>query len=40
MEVEFILYVADQEKSKLFYQNLFQLEPSLDVPGMTEFQPH
>jgi len=38
MEVEFILYVADQEKSKLFYQNLFQLEPSLDVLGMTEFQ--
>jgi catechol 2,3-dioxygenase-like lactoylglutathione lyase family enzyme len=36
-EIEFILYVADQAKSKEFYTKLFQLEPSLDVPGMTEF---
>lgn len=37
MQVEFILYVADQEKSKNFYQRLLELEPSLHVPGMTEF---
>ena len=36
-KVEFILYVADQEKSKNFYKQLLQIEPSLDVPGMTEF---
>lgn len=32
-----ILYVKDQEKSKRFYRDLFEQEPSLDVPGMTEF---
>jgi len=39
---EFILYVADQEKSKLFYEKLLALSPSLYVPGMTEFNlsPH
>ena len=37
MQVEFILYVADQERSKNFYQQLFQQEPTLHVPGMTEF---
>ena len=37
-EVEFILYVSDQMKSKEFYRELFQVEPSLDVPGMTEFR--
>ncbi|BDD10817.1 hypothetical protein FUAX_32490 [Fulvitalea axinellae] len=37
-EIEFILYVADQEKSKRFYEQLFQMKPSLDVPGMTEFR--
>lgn len=36
-EIMFILYVADQAKSKAFYQEVFQLEPSLDAPGMTEF---
>lgn len=36
-EIMFILYVADQEKSKVFYQNVLQLEPVVDVPGMTEF---
>ncbi|MBS1493328.1 MAG: lactoylglutathione lyase [Bacteroidetes bacterium] len=35
--VEFILYVANQEKSKEFYKTLLNKEPSLDVPGMTEF---
>lgn len=34
---EFILYVSNQEKSRDFYQILFQQKPSLDVPGMTEF---
>ena len=34
---EFILYVSNQEQSKLFYQILFNQEPSLNVPGMTEF---
>ncbi|MGE0560555.1 MAG: VOC family protein [Flavobacteriales bacterium] len=34
---EFILYVANQEKSKLFYEQLLGLSPSLHVPGMTEF---
>lgn len=37
MEIEFILYVADQEKSKLFYTQILNKEPVLDVPGMTEF---
>lgn len=37
MEIEFILYVSNQEKSKRFYKNLLQLEPSLNVPGMTAF---
>lgn len=37
-EVEFIIYVSDQEKSTRFYQNLLQIEPRLNVPGMTEFE--
>ena len=37
MEIEFILYVADQEKSKLFYAKILNKEPELHVPGMTEF---
>jgi predicted enzyme related to lactoylglutathione lyase len=36
-EIMFILYVADQAKSKTFYQDILQLKPTLDVPGMTEF---
>ena len=35
--VEFILYVRNQEESKNFYKILLDKEPSLDVPGMTEF---
>lgn len=35
--IEFILYVSNQHESKNFYQALFGKEPSLDVPGMTEF---
>ncbi|KJS06729.1 MAG: hypothetical protein VR77_03805 [Flavobacteriales bacterium BRH_c54] len=38
MQTEFILYVANQEKSKYFYEELLNLKPSLHVPGMTEFQ--
>ena len=34
---EFILYVSDQSISKEFYRQALQSEPSLDVPGMTEF---
>jgi len=36
-EIEFIIYVADQGKSKVFYEQLLQIKPGLDVPGMTEF---
>ncbi|PWG82021.1 VOC family protein [Pararcticibacter amylolyticus] len=36
---EFILYVADQERSTEFYRQLFQQDPVLNVPGMTEFEP-
>lgn len=32
-----ILYVKDQEKSKKFYLKLFGVKPTIDVPGMTEF---
>lgn len=38
MQTQFILYVADQEKSKQFYEQLLNVKPSLHVPGMTEFQ--
>lgn len=34
----FIIYVADQAKSKYFYQEVLQKEALLDVPGMTEFE--
>ena len=37
MKAEFILYVADQQRSRDFYAALLDLEPALDVPGMTEF---
>jgi catechol 2,3-dioxygenase-like lactoylglutathione lyase family enzyme len=32
-----ILYVANQQLSRDFYSKLLELEPVLDVPGMTEF---
>ena len=35
--VEFILYVADQQRSNTFYQQVLDKQPVLDVPGMTEF---
>ena len=37
-QTQFILYVSDQDKSKAFYQNILQINPGLDVPGMTEFE--
>ncbi len=37
MEIEFILYVANLEKSKKFYSTLLNKVPALDVSGMTEF---
>lgn len=34
---EFILYVDNQEISSRFYEALFRIKPTLEVPGMTEF---
>ena len=34
---EFILYVADQAASRVFWSAVLGQSPSLDVPGMTEF---
>lgn len=36
-QLEFILYVSNQEKSTKFYETILQQNPSLDVSGMTEF---
>ena len=36
-KIEIILYVADQQKSRDFYSALLNKQPSLDVPGMAEF---
>lgn len=33
----FIIYVKDQAQSRDFYKAVLQSEPTLDVPGMTEF---
>jgi catechol 2,3-dioxygenase-like lactoylglutathione lyase family enzyme len=38
MVFEIILYVADQEKSKTFYERVLLQKAILHVPGMTEFQ--
>ena len=38
MIVHTILYVSDQKKSTDFYSSVFKLTPTLNVPGMTEFQ--
>ena len=37
MKVHVILYVASQDRSTAFYRAVLGAEPSLDVPGMTEF---
>ncbi|MCE1174109.1 MAG: VOC family protein [Propionibacteriales bacterium] len=34
---EVILYVADQARARTFYAAVLGHEPTLDVPGMTEF---
>ncbi len=33
----FVLYVADQEVARAFWAAALGVEPTLDVPGMTEF---
>lgn len=38
MNSEFILYVSDQKISRDFYAKILNLEPVLDVEGMTEYQ--
>jgi len=38
MQIQFILYVKDQQKSTVFYQTVLKQVPILNVPGMTEFQ--
>jgi predicted enzyme related to lactoylglutathione lyase len=34
----FIIYVENLEKTKLFYELLFEKEPIVDEPGMCEFE--
>ncbi|MCA9954116.1 MAG: hypothetical protein KC434_05320 [Anaerolineales bacterium] len=36
-KTHFILYVQDQSKSTAFYAAVLGQEPTLNVPGMTEF---
>jgi catechol 2,3-dioxygenase-like lactoylglutathione lyase family enzyme len=38
METEIILYVQEQAASRDFYAQVLAKAPSLDVPGMTEFE--
>lgn len=38
MRAHFILYVRDQAASREFYAHVLGLSPTLDVPGMTEFE--
>lgn len=38
MKCNFILYVKDQDRSMEFYRFVLALQPTLHVPGMTEFQ--
>src|ERR1051325_8709660 len=38
MRTHFILYVADQARSASFYSAVLATTPSLNVPGMTEFE--
>jgi uncharacterized glyoxalase superfamily protein PhnB len=33
-----IIYVADQERSRSFYETVLEKKPLLHVPGMTEFK--
>lgn len=34
----FIIYVEDLEKTKMFYELLFDIKPIIDEPGMCEFK--
>ncbi|MBI3165175.1 MAG: glyoxalase [Chloroflexi bacterium] len=36
-QTHLILYVKDQARSAAFYSRVFDCEPTLNVPGMTEF---
>jgi len=36
-QLEIILYVSDQSRSRRFYAAILGQDPVLDVPGMTEF---
>jgi len=36
--VHFILYVHDQAASAAFFKSVLAIDPTLDVPGMTEFE--
>ena len=38
MRAHFILFVNDQVRSTAFYSNVLDMAPSLNVPGMTEFE--
>lgn len=38
MKAHFILYVTDQRRSAEFYRSVLGEDPTLDVPGMTEFR--
>ncbi|MEW5852319.1 MAG: VOC family protein [Myxococcota bacterium] len=40
MKAHFILYVADQQRAARFYSSVLGVEPTFDVPGMTEFTLH
>jgi uncharacterized glyoxalase superfamily protein PhnB len=37
MRAHFILYVKNQQSSTKFYSTVLNAEPTLNVPGMTEF---
>lgn len=38
MKAHFILYVRDQQRSRDFYRAVLQIEPYLDVDGISEFE--
>ncbi|MBX3232567.1 MAG: VOC family protein [Labilithrix sp.] len=38
MRAHFVLYVRDQRSSGAFYRRVLDAEPTVDVPGMIEFQ--
>lgn len=38
MRAHFILFVNDQVRSTAFYSSVLDMAPSLNVPGMTEFE--